>query len=269
MRTKKYDFDDLQDIMKRLRAPDGCPWDAEQTFESLRRYILEESHELVEAIEDADTRAICEECGDVLLQVVFVAAIAGEQELFDTSDVTDAICSKLVRRHPHVFSDVHVEDADEVSRNWERIKASERAARQADDSAMAGIPRGLPALLRALRIQERAAKKGFDWEKGDIPSVRDKVLEELDELRIEVECANRAATEEELGDLLFALVNLSRHLDIDPESALQSANAKFSARFRGVEALAAERNLEMENMPLDELDALWRLAKDNKRGTKP
>ncbi len=260
-------FDDLVDIMKRLRAPGGCPWDAEQTFESLRRYILEESHELVESIEDGDARGICEECGDVLLQVVFVATVAAEQGLFDVGDVTDAICRKLIGRHPHVFGDVTVENADDVSRNWEKIKAGERRDRKADSSAMAGIPRGLPALLRARRIQERAAKKGFDWRHGDVDSVRDKVLEELGELRAEVESADRRATEEELGDLLFAVVNLARHLDVDPEAALQAANAKFSDRFRAVEAFASERGIVMEETPLDALDQLWVEAKG--RGALP
>lgn len=260
-RNERKTFGDLVDIMKKLRAPGGCPWDAEQTLESLRRYILEESHELVEAIEDGEVRGICEECGDVLLQVVFVAAVAAEHGDFDIDDVTDAICRKLIVRHPHVFGDVSVKDAGEVSRNWEMIKAGERKKRDADSSAMAGIPRGLPALLRSLRIQERAAKKGFDWELGDVESVRAKVLEELGELKAEVEGIDADATKEELGDLLFALVNISRHLDIDPESALQSANAKFASRFREVERLADERGITMEKTPLDELDGLWIEAK--------
>lgn len=251
--------------MKRLRAPDGCPWDAKQTIESLVRYILEESHELAEAIEDGDVRGICEECGDVMLQTVFVAQIASEEGKFDITDVTDAICSKLIRRHPHVFGEVHVDTADDVSRNWERIKAGERKARDEDSSAMAGIPRGLPALLRALRISERAAKRGFDWERGDVASVRAKVLEELDELRAEVARGDGPATTEELGDLLFAAANLSRHLGIDPEAALQAANAKFVTRFREVESLAASRGMVMEETPLDALEALWVEAKAKTR----
>jgi XTP/dITP diphosphohydrolase/tetrapyrrole methylase family protein/MazG family protein/ATP diphosphatase len=254
-------YEDLLKIMERLRAPGGCPWDAEQTLESLRRYILEEAHELVEAIGEGSPRDVCEECGDLLLQVVFAARIAKESGLFDAADVTKAICQKLVRRHPHVFSDVVVKDASEVSRNWEVIKSGERRARDADASAMAGIPRGLPALIRAYRIAERAAKKGFDWEKGDIASVRGKVLEELDELRAEIEGGDTAAAREELGDVLFAIANLSRHLDIDPESALQDANKKFSERFRDVERQAAEREVDMEKLTLDELDSMWQRAK--------
>ena len=256
-----YRFEDLLEIMRRLRAPGGCPWDAEQTLDSLRRYILEESHELVEAIEDEDIAHICEECGDVLLQVVFIATIAREKELFGIDDVIHGICRKLVMRHPHVFGDIEVADAAEVSRNWERIKAAERKGRESDSSAMAGIPRSLPALLRAYRIQERAAKKGFDWKRGDLRPVRDKVLEELGEFKTEIEGLNGEAAREELGDLFFALVNLARHMGVDPENALQAANAKFDARFRDVEKLAQEDGQEMETMSLEELDTLWVKAK--------
>jgi MazG family protein len=261
-------FEDLLEIMNKLRAPGGCPWDAEQTLESLRRYILEEAHELVEAIGEGSPRDVCEESGDLLLQVVFIAQIAREQGLFDIGDITRAICEKLVTRHPHVFSDVVVKDASEVSRNWEMIKSGERKRRDADSSAMAGIPRGLPALLRAYRIQERAAKKGFDWEAGDISSVRGKVLEELDELKAEVEGRDAEAVKEELGDLFFALTNLSRRLDIDPESALQDANGKFAARFRDMERQAAEKEVDMEKLSLDQLDVMWRIAKDNEARAK-
>lgn len=259
-------FEDLLDIMTRLRAPGGCPWDAEQTLGSLRRYILEESHELVEAIEDDDAAHICEECGDVLLQVVFIATIAKEQNLFEISDVLRGICRKLITRHPHVFGDIEVKNAAEVSSNWERIKADERKNRASDSSAMAGIPRSLPALLRAYRIQERAAKKGFDWERGDTRPVREKVLEELSELAAEVEGQNSDAAREELGDLFFALVNLSRHMGVNPENALHEANAKFDLRFRDVEAQASESGLNMEEMTLEELDALWLRAKERLKG---
>jgi XTP/dITP diphosphohydrolase/tetrapyrrole methylase family protein/MazG family protein/ATP diphosphatase len=230
-------------------------------LDSLRRYIIEESYELVEAIEGGTARDVCEECGDVLLQVVFAAAVASERGMFDIGDVTRAICSKLIKRHPHVFGDVQVRDSDDVSRNWEAIKASERVGRSEDSSAMAGIPRGMPSLLRSLRMQERAARKGFDWPQNDIGSVRDKVLEELGELRAEVERMDLGACEDELGDVLFASVNLARHLGIDPENALQSANEKFSARFRNVEAQAAERKIKMEDLPLEELEDMWQTAK--------
>ncbi|MDR2779914.1 MAG: nucleoside triphosphate pyrophosphohydrolase [Synergistaceae bacterium] len=261
-----YGFDGLVGIMRRLRAPGGCPWDYEQTLPSLRRYILEEAHELVEAIDSGEARNICEESGDLLLQVVFAAAIAKESGLFGIDDVCRAICEKLVRRHPHVFGNVSVENSDEVSRNWEVIKAGERKNRNTDSSAMAGIPKGLPALLRALRISERAAKKGFDWELGDIESVRAKVLEELDELRAEVKGASVSAITEEMGDLMFSLANLSRHLGMDPESALQHANEKFIARFREMENLASRENAQMEKMSLDELETLWQSAKCIERG---
>lgn len=266
LQKETYGFDDLLGVMAGLRAPGGCPWDAEQTLDSLRRYILEEAHELTEAIEDGDAPHICEECGDVLLQVVFIATIAKEQGLFDIGDILSGICRKLITRHPHVFGDVSVENASEVGRNWERIKASERAVRESDASAMAGIPRSLPALLRAYRIQERAAKKGFDWQPGELKPVREKVLEELGELRTEVEGGDGESSREELGDLFFALVNLSRHMGVNPEQALHDANAKFDARFRLVEARAQEDGLDMEKMPLEELDALWVKAKERLKG---
>jgi XTP/dITP diphosphohydrolase/tetrapyrrole methylase family protein/MazG family protein/ATP diphosphatase len=262
---KNYGFGNLVDIMKRLRAQDGCPWDREQTLPGLKRYILEEAHELAEAIDSGETRDICEECGDLLLQAVFVAAITEEAGLFGIDDVCRVICEKLIRRHPHVFGDVSVNNADEVLRNWEAIKSDERRDRNADSSAMAGIPKGLPALLRALRISERAAKRGFDWKRGDTRSVKAKVLEELDELRTELENANDSAMREEMGDILFSLANMSRHLGMDPESALQSANGKFIRRFREMENLASLKNVRMEEMPLDELETLWQSAKSIER----
>jgi MazG family protein len=258
---ESYGFGSLVGIMRRLRTPGGCPWDKEQTLSSLKRYILEEAHELIEAIDSGETRGICEECGDLMLQVVFVATVAKESGMFGIDDVCRVICEKLVRRHPHVFGDVSVENSDEVSRNWEVIKAGERKNRNSDSSAMAGIPKGLPALLRALRISERAAKKGFDWKFGDIESVRGKVLEELDELRAEVTCASVSAITEEMGDLMFSLANLSRHLGIDPEDTLQLANEKFIKRFREMENLASRENTGMEKMSLDELETLWQSAK--------
>ena len=258
----EHGFDGLLEVMRKLRAPGGCPWDAEQTLEGLRRYVLEEAHELVEAIGGGDAREICEESGDLLLQVVFVAAVAAEGGLFDIRDVCRAICDKLIKRHPHVFGDVAVSGASEVSRNWEMIKSDERHRRNEDDSAMAGVPRGLSALLRALRVSERAAKKGFDWKFGDVDSVRAKVLEELDELRAEIIASDADAIREEFGDLLFAMTNMARHLEIDPESALQGANEKFISRFRQMEALVSKENGMMENMPLDELEVLWQAAKN-------
>jgi MazG family protein len=259
------EFGRLLGIMRRLRAPGGCPWDAEQTIPSLRRYILEEAHELAEAIDGARARDIVEECGDLLLQVVFIAEIASESGAFGMEDICRAICEKLITRHPHVFGGVTVRGPDDVSRNWEAIKSGERQARGADNSAMAGIPKGLSALLRALRISERAAKKGFDWKSGDTEAVRDKVLEELDELREEISEGGAERTYEELGDALFALANLARRLNMDPEGALQRANEKFIARFRAMESMAAKDNSRMEDMPLDELEVLWRSAKNIER----
>jgi MazG family protein len=256
---------ELVAVMERLRAPGGCPWDREQTPESLRRYILEEAHELVEAIDSGESAGIREECGDLLLQVVFLADLAREAGTFDLDDVVRGIVAKLIRRHPHVFGDASVRDADEVGRNWERIKAAERREREADDSAMAGIPRGLPALLRALRIQERAAKAGFDWPEGDPEPVFAKVGEEIGEIR-EALGGDRGRLVEEVGDLLFAVTNLARHLKVEPESALQSASDKFGRRFRRMESLAGEKGESFSSLGLDAMEHYWCTAKNEEVG---
>jgi len=256
------EFSRLLSIMKRLRAPDGCPWDREQNYMSLRRYILEEAYELIEAIESGDLDNMTEECGDVMLQVVFISTIAEERGDFDVCDVLNYISSKLVRRHPHVFGDISVKNSDEVLKNWEQIKSTERKEKNKDDSIIAGVPRGLPALLRSLRIQERAAKVGFDWRKEQLPQLFDKVQEELNEVRHAVAEGNSEAVAEEAGDLLFACVNLSRHLKTDPETALHRATEKFAKRFRFVEQNVAESGREWKDYTLDELDMFWNEAKN-------
>ncbi|HAH70071.1 MAG TPA: nucleoside triphosphate pyrophosphohydrolase [Synergistaceae bacterium] len=255
-------FIKLVDVMKRLRAPDGCPWDREQDYLSLRRYIIEEAYELIEAIENKNRDNICEECGDLLLQVVFVSALAEEIGEFNICNVMDHLTEKLIRRHPHVFGDTIVNSSDDVLKNWEQIKVGERQAKKVDSSLLAGIPRGLPGLLRAYRIQERAAKVGFDWPKGDPSPVIAKVEEELNELKDNItNGAVREATEEELGDLLFAVANLSRHLKADPETTLHKACVKFSDRFRIVEAEVAVSGREWSDFTLDELEGFWQKAK--------
>lgn len=251
-------------IMKRLRAPDGCPWDRKQDYMSLRRCIIEEAYELIQAIESQNTRNMCEECGDLMLQVVFIACLAEERGEFTISDVMDGLSNKLIRRHPHVFGEVSVKDAEEVLRNWEQIKAAERRGKEEDSSYMAGIPRGMPALLRAYRIQERAAKPGFDWPKGDTTPVLAKVEEELDELKEAMSGKDKDAVREELGDLLFAAVNLSRHLDIDPEINLHRACEKFDARFRKVEEAVEKSGRPWKDYTLGELDEFWKQAKTQK-----
>lgn len=257
-------FIELVNIMKRLRAPGGCPWDREQTYDSLRRYIIEEAYELVDAIEKENKSDMCEESGDLLLQVVFVSCIAAEHNDFDICDVMDYISQKLIRRHPHVFGDTQVKNSDDVVKNWEQIKVGERKDKHTDPSLLAGIPRALPALLNAYRMQERAAKVGFDWPQSDYAPVLDKVNEELGELKNAIVSNDRANMEEEVGDAIFALVNLARHIGVDPESATRAACEKFASRFRYVEERVAESKREWSTFSLDELDAFWKLAKERK-----
>lgn len=259
-------FNELIHIMERLRAPDGCPWDREQDYSTLRRYIIEEAYELIEAIESGASRAICEESGDLLLQVVFIACIAEELCDFNIADVISALCEKLVRRHPHVFGNVDVANSDEVLKNWEQIKIGERKVKNEDTSVLAGVPRGLPALLRASRMQERAGKVGFDWPQGDLKPVLAKVEEEIAELKEAITRDPRSkGVEEELGDALFALANLSRHLKINPEAAAHQACEKFRSRFRRVEEAAAETGRAWSDFTLKELDEYWISAKKKEK----
>jgi MazG family protein len=251
-------FTRLVEIMERLRAPGGCPWDREQTHKSIKPYLIEEAYEVAEAIEDDDFAELCAELGDLLLQVVFHAQMASEAGRFDIADVVASINDKMVRRHPHVFADIEVADSGEVLRNWAKIKAEERKD-GGDTSAIAGVPRGLPALLRAHRLGEKAAHVGFDWQ--DAAGVLDKVEEELGELRAAIAAGATGEVEAELGDVLQALTSLGRHLDVHAEEALQRANDRFTARFRKVEALAAERGIDLTQQSPAALEALWQEAK--------
>ncbi|MFH1566751.1 MAG: nucleoside triphosphate pyrophosphohydrolase [Gemmatimonadota bacterium] len=261
-------FEELVQIMARLRAPDGCPWDREQTHATLRSYLLEESHEAIEAVDAGDDGALCEELGDVLLQIVFHAQIAAEQGRFTIDDVCGAIADKLVRRHPHVFGDVQVRDADHVKANWDQIKRGEKGAAADTHSALDGVPAHLPALLRAQRLQERASQKGFDWDRIDGPL--DKVAEELEEVRgawaaagsALLEPEPRRRLEEEFGDLLFALVNAARFLKVTPEDALRRAAGKFETRFREVEKTFRARGRDLDGATLEEMDAIWDQVKE-------
>ena len=255
-------FIKLVEVMRRLRAPDGCPWDREQDFLSLRRYIIEEAYELIEAIENNNRDNICEECGDLMLQVVFVSCMAEELGEFNICDVLDHLTEKLIRRHPHVFGDTEVNGSEDVLRNWEQIKVGERQKKKEDSSLLAGVPRGIPGLLRAYRIQERAGKVGFDWPKGDPTPVLAKVDEELSELKENINSnAGKEYIEEELGDLLFAVANLSRHLKADPEITLHKACGKFTDRFRLVEKEVLESGKPWSEFSLEELDVFWEKAK--------
>lgn len=251
-------FEHLCRIMAQLRAPGGCPWDAEQTLASLKPYLIEEAYETIEAIERGEPREHCEELGDLLLQVVFQAEITQESGDFGAADVAVAIVDKLVRRHPHVFGDQRAEDVATALHRWEAVKAKER---HPETSCLDGVPRALPGLLRALRTGEKAAAVGFDW-----PSVQgplDKIEEEWQELRAVATSAGESTEriEEELGDLLFSVVNLARHLKIDPEEALRRTIDKFHTRFRHVERRLKADDRAPGQATLDEMDRLWEEAK--------
>ena len=260
-------------ISARLREPDGCPWDREQTHASLRNHLLEEAYEVYDALEGGATPELAGELGDLLLQVVLHAQLAAEQGVFDLTDVWTALASKIVRRHPHVFGDAEAATASDVNRQWERIKAGERAeaaeaaagngtdGEPAPKSALDGISRSLPALAASQEMQERAANLGYDW--PSIDGVLDKVREEVGEL---VEAEDAAQRTEELGDLLFVLVNVGRKTDIEVEGALRAANEKFRRRFRRVELAAAARDVALRELSFEELDALWEAANAAERG---
>jgi len=250
--------------MQRLLAPDGCPWDREQTFESLRRFVLEEASEVVDAIDHGDRRAVCQELGDLLLQVAFLSELGRAEGAFGPDDVVASIVDKLLRRHPHVFAETVVSGSDEVLRNWERIKATEREQAAKPAGMLASVPRGLPALVRAQRIGEKVARVGFDW--PDMAGSRDKVREEMRELEDAIQGQSAAQVEDELGDVLFALCNLARHLDVDAEAALRKTTRKFVRRFEHVEGRVKEQHggwpAQGEPLPLQELDEYWEEAKD-------
>ena len=250
------EFQTLVDIVALLRAPGGCPWDREQTHESLKRNLLEEAHEALEAIDSGDPSVLTEELGDLLVQIAFHADIAKEAGHFEMGDVVERINRKLIRRHPHVFSDETVTDAREVERNWERIKAEERAASGSRKSPVDGIPASLPALAAAQLMQDRVARAGFEWD--DISGVLDKLTEEIEELR---DATTREEKIHELGDVFFVLVNLSRWMDAHAEDVLRQANDRFRSRYLGMEELASQRGLSFESLPLDEKEALWQEVK--------
>ena len=253
-------FSELVAIMARLRGPGGCPWDRKQTHVSLRPYLLEETYEALEAIDAGDDAELCKELGDVLLQVVFHAQIAAEEGRFDIEAVGQAIVDKLIRRHPHVFDDASADGADEVLLRWEQIKKQERREQgEAAPSLLEGIPKHLPALMRAHRIQARVSQQGFDWD--DIDGTLDKVEEEIAEVRKAWKVGEAAAVEEEFGDLLFSLVNVSRFLKVDPEQALRRAIAKFERRFRALEETVHARGEEIAALSLAALDEIWNEVK--------
>lgn len=257
LKKTEYSFDDLVSIMEILRSENGCPWDKEQTHESIRKNMIEETYEVVEAIDSGDIPALREELGDVLMQVVFHSRMEEEKGSFTVNDVCDEVCKKLIVRHPHVFSDVVADTSSEVLKNWEEIKNQTKGINKQSESLMA-VPSVLPALMRAQKIQSRAAKVNFDF--TDENSAMDKVYEEVEELKVAINENNGDVTEE-IGDVLFSVVNVSRHCGIDAEEALFMANEKFIARFKYIEQTALSRGIDIKTAGVKELDKLWDEAK--------
>ncbi len=251
-------FDTLVDIIARLRAPDGCPWDRKQTHASLREFLLEECYEVLEALDEGDSGKLCDELGDLLLQVVLHVQIATEAGEFELGDVVNSINAKLIHRHPHIFGSQKVKDADEVAHNWETLKQEERGA---DTSLLVSVPKQMPALSYSQSIQRRVAEVGFDWE--DIEGVIDKLTEEVGELK-QVDTEEQRA--QEFGDLLFTLVNIARRLGVDSETALREANKKFYRRFSFMEELCRKRGVNIGDLSFDEQNALWDEAKGKLEG---
>lgn len=255
--TVENQFDRAMGIMRRLRAPGGCPWDAEQTHDSLKRYLIEECYEVIEAIDKGDDGHLKEELGDLLLQPLFHAAIAEERGAFTIDDILETLSDKLVRRHPHVFGDQDIKTSDEQVANWEKIKKEEKGEER--KSALSGVPPHLPALMKAQKITEKAARVGFDWEQTD--QVYAKVLEELHELEETMTAGDQERMEAELGDLLFAIVNLGRFISVNPEEALRKTISRFETRFSHIEETLHSRGVNLKDASTGEMEQLWEEAK--------
>ncbi len=254
-------FEDLVQLMTTLRGPDGCPWDRKQTLPDLKPYVIEEAYEVVDAIDRDDRAALLEEVGDLLLEAVFIAEITRSEETFDVYDSITAIHDKLVRRHPHVFGDTVATDAEEVLVNWEKLKSAERKAE--NKSVLSGVPRSMPALLKAGRLTEKAARVGFDWRRTE--DVFEKLDEEIEELREAVASGETSKVHNEIGDLLFTIANIARKVNVNPEEALQSTNRKFMRRFESMESKVRERGQNLDELQLEEMDHLWDEAKAAER----
>ncbi len=252
MDTRLQAFERLLNIMDVLRAK--CPWDKKQTLESLRYLSIEEMYELSDAILNKDMDEIKKELGDIMLHLVFYAKIASEKNQFDITDVINGICDKLIHRHPHIYGDIEASTEEEVKKNWEKLKLKE-----GKKSVLEGVPRSLPAMVKAIRIQEKVRGVGFDWD--DIDQVWEKVLEEIEELKVEVKAADKLKTEQEFGDLLFSLINYSRFIEVNPEDALERTNKKFIQRFQQMEAILKEERKDLSDMTLSEMDIYWKQVK--------
>jgi nucleoside triphosphate diphosphatase len=250
---------ELLSLVRRLRAPNGCPWDAKQNNNTIKVYLMEEAYEVLDAIESASSEEICGELGDLLFQIVFLAVLAEEKGEFDFAEVVEKITAKMIHRHPHVFSDTKVESADQVAINWAKIKREETDEAEPVSASLRHVPNGLPALLRAHRLSERAAKTGFDW--ADRREIWKKVLEEVEELRRAVDSDNEQAAYEEMGDLFFSLANLSRHWDMNAEDLLRSANRKFLNRFEQMENHLNRSGLSLEKATTDQMNRAWEAVK--------
>ena len=253
-----YTVDDLRNIMARLRGENGCPWDRVQTHESLKRSMIEECYEAIEALDNHDDKMFSNELGDCLLQIVFHARIAEERGAFNFDDVVNEICTKLISRHTHVFGEVKADNAEEALAEWEKQKKSEKGLKSFTD-ALKDVPKNFPALIRAEKIQKKAAKAGFDW--NDISGAEEKLYEEISELKEALKSANQDEINEEYGDLLFAAVNVGRFANADPELSLTAATNKFISRFEKMEKLANEKGKKLDEMSLEEMDSLWNEVK--------
>lgn len=265
MKKERYSYEDLLEIMSTLRAPHGCPWDREQDHKSLKRYLIEEAYEVLDAIDDESPAKLCDELGDLLLQVVFHAQIAKENKQFDFSDVVHGVSTKMINRHRHVFGQEEAETSDDVMSIWEKVKKEEKGLKT-QTQVLKEIPGNLPALMRSFKVQQKAAQVGFDWD--DVKDAMVKIKEEFGELEKAYEKDNKENIEEELGDLLFAVVNVSRFLKVQPELALTATVNKFIRRFEFVEESAAKEGKSLQDMTLAEMDAFWDQSKKLEREEK-
>jgi len=251
---EKYGIDDLVQIIRLLRGEGGCPWDMQQTHQSIRNNVIEEAYEVADAVDTDDKAALCEELGDLLMQVVFHARIAEESGDFNLDQVADGVCQKLVHRHPHVFGTVKADTVGQVLDNWDAIKMEEKNQQTYTDTLLS-VPRAFPGIMRAAKVQKRAAKVGFDW--ADSQGAWDKLREEIDEVRTAEQSGNADAVAEEVGDLLFSVVNVTRFLKVDGEEAISKATDKFISRFDKMEQLAVSKGLNLKELSLEQMDALW------------